>query len=172
MRLKCYADPRILCVPQPSRLQATISVRPADFGQPTSRAPMAHRLGLAATVFIVLLGTFLADRPFFSPESSQRISRLHLLELRSCCLLLIGSSDSDWLPSCASALPNHLPDRLFGPARGAVFRAGNPAWHSQLAACSHADCYLRARGCRRCNIWPNPANWADLAVLLLVGLVD
>jgi uncharacterized protein len=141
----------------------------AASGQASSRLRTAHRLGLAATVFIVLLGTFWLIARFFHLKA---LDQFPVSTVLSFALLfapywffgfglasVLRSALADYSRIACSALLT-VPYFVLTVPRGTV------NW--PFAAALIFICVLVASALR---YWPTPANWADLGVLLLVGLL-
>lgn len=138
-------------------------------GQPTSGAPTAHRLGLAATVFILLLGTFWLIARFFHLKALQEfpVSTVLSFALLFAPYWFFGFGLASVL---RSALPYYsriaCSSLLTVPYFVLTIPRGTFNW--PFAATLILICVLVAAALQ---YWPAPANWADLAVLLLVGLL-
>jgi membrane protease YdiL (CAAX protease family) len=155
----------------PSNLQA--SGQPSSgqqaSGQPSSMLPTTHRLGLAATIFIVLLGAFWLIARFFHLKALDEfpVSTVLSFALLFAPYWFFGFGLASVL---RSALPGYsriaCSALLTVPYFVLTIPRGTVNW--PFAATLIVICLLVAAALQ---YWPTPANWADIAVLLLVGLL-
>jgi membrane protease YdiL (CAAX protease family) len=137
--------------------------------QQASGKPMPHRLGLAATVFMVLLGTFWLIARFFHLKALDEfpVSTVLSFALLFAPYWFFGFGLASVL---RSALAEHsriaCSVLLIVPYFVLTVPRGTVNW--PFAAALIFICVLVAS---LLQYWPTPANWADVAVLLLVGLL-
>jgi membrane protease YdiL (CAAX protease family) len=139
-------------------------------GEPSSGQPSARRLAMAATVFAALLVVFWLIARFFHLKAlvEYPVSTILSFSLLFGPYWFFGFGLADLL---RKALPGSL-SRLACSALLAVpyfvltIPRGTLSW--PLAATLIAICVFVAV---MLQLWPEPANWADLVVLLLVGVV-
>jgi membrane protease YdiL (CAAX protease family) len=137
--------------------------------QPPSSLPTAHRLGLAATLFIVLLGAFWLIARFFHLKA---LDEFPLSTFLSFALLFapywfFGFGLASVLRSALSDYPRIACSALLTvPYFVLTIPRCTVNW--PFAFTLIVICLLVAAALQ---YWPTPANWADIAVLLLVGLL-
>jgi uncharacterized protein len=137
---------------------------------PAANQPPTQRLALAATIFFALLVVFWLIARFFHLRALEEypVSTFVSFGLLFAPYWFFGFGLASWLRTilpdyrlrivCAGLLA--LPYFILTATRGTL------NW--PLAATLVAICVLVAAVLHR---WPTPANWTDLCVLLLVGLV-
>jgi len=137
---------------------------------PAANQPPTQRLALAATIFFALLVVFWLIARFFHLRALEEypVSTFVSFGLLFAPYWFFGFGLASWL---REILPDY---RLRIVSAGLlaipyfILTATRGTLNWPLAATLVAICVLVAAVLHR---WPTPANWADLCVLLLVGLV-
>ena len=131
--------------------------------------PTPHRLGLAAAVFVVLLGTFWLIARFFHLKALDEfpVSTVLSFTLLFAPYWFFGFGLASVLRSALAGYSRIACSVLLTvPYFVLTIPHGTVNW--PFAAALIFICVLVAS---LLQYWPTPANWADVAVLLLVGLL-